>query len=343
MPRVAGPTSRFSCGFVPAAEFSTASQRAHRSAKVRGTLVHVLSLPQVLRRAGGAAPYRAFEAAGIARSAVGEAVRAGELLRVRNGWFALPDAHPDVIRAVRVGGIATAASVAAMHRLWVPLGGPLHVRVAPTASRLRSPNDRQSSLDTARDAVCVHYTARAAPQAGRDDLPSALAEMFACADDVEALAAVESAIERRVLDPAHLGALRAMLPPSRQKVLERLDLNGQSGLETKMRMFLRSTRVRFRAQVAIESVGLVDFLIGDRLVIEVDGWQFHSGRRAFEEDRRRDFELVTRGYLVLRLSYRQVMHDWERSRRGIRALLERGEHRWRGGRQSPYPPVRIGE
>jgi hypothetical protein len=39
-----------------------------------------------------------------------------------------------------------------------------------------------------------------------------------------------------------------------------------------------------------------------------------------------------RGYLVLRLSYRQVMTEWDVVSAGILELIARGEHRW--GRRS---------
>ncbi len=39
-----------------------------------------------------------------------------------------------------------------------------------------------------------------------------------------------------------------------------------------------------------------------------------------------------RGYLVLRLSYRQVMTEWSVVSEGILELVTRGEHRW--GRRS---------
>jgi very-short-patch-repair endonuclease len=54
----------------------------------------------------------------------------------------------------------------------------------------------------------------------------------------------------------------------------------------------------------------VDFLWrAERLVIEVDGFQFHSSRASFERDRMRDAELQSRGYRVVRITWRQ--HDSE--------------------------------
>jgi very-short-patch-repair endonuclease len=55
---------------------------------------------------------------------------------------------------------------------------------------------------------------------------------------------------------------------------------------------------------------LVDFLWGDRrLVVETDGYRYHRGRAAFEDDRARDLALRALGYEVLRLSARQLTEE----------------------------------
>jgi very-short-patch-repair endonuclease len=51
----------------------------------------------------------------------------------------------------------------------------------------------------------------------------------------------------------------------------------------------------------------VDFLWPQlRLVVEVDGWEAHRTRSAFEADRERDAQLKLLGYEVVRFSWRQV-------------------------------------
>jgi very-short-patch-repair endonuclease len=56
----------------------------------------------------------------------------------------------------------------------------------------------------------------------------------------------------------------------------------------------------------------VDFLWPDeRLVVEVDGYAFHSSRRQFESDRRRDADLGAAGYITLRLTWRQLTEEPE--------------------------------
>ncbi len=46
-----------------------------------------------------------------------------------------------------------------------------------------------------------------------------------------------------------------------------------------------------------------------KIIIEVDGYEFHCDRVAFSGDRRRDYELVISGYLVLRLPQDEVVED----------------------------------
>jgi very-short-patch-repair endonuclease/predicted transcriptional regulator of viral defense system len=44
-----------------------------------------------------------------------------------------------------------------------------------------------------------------------------------------------------------------------------------------------------------------------RLVVEFDGYEYHSDRAAFERDRRRDAELQARGFRVIRVTWRQLV------------------------------------
>ncbi len=54
----------------------------------------------------------------------------------------------------------------------------------------------------------------------------------------------------------------------------------------------------------------VDFLWRkQRLIVEVDGFQFHASRAAFERDRRRDAELQAHGFRVIRVTWRQLVGD----------------------------------
>ena len=49
----------------------------------------------------------------------------------------------------------------------------------------------------------------------------------------------------------------------------------------------------------------------ERLVVEVDGFAFHSSREDFERDRERDGELTAAGYRVIRVTWRQITEEPE--------------------------------
>ena len=49
----------------------------------------------------------------------------------------------------------------------------------------------------------------------------------------------------------------------------------------------------------------------ERLVVEVDGYAFHSSQRSFETDRRRDAWLAAAGVRVIRVTWRQLVNEPE--------------------------------
>jgi very-short-patch-repair endonuclease len=67
----------------------------------------------------------------------------------------------------------------------------------------------------------------------------------------------------------------------------------------------------------------VDFLWRDaRLIVETDGYAFHSHRAAFEADRARDTDLKLRGYDVIRFTHHQVTRQPSTVAASLRALLQ---------------------
>lgn len=57
-----------------------------------------------------------------------------------------------------------------------------------------------------------------------------------------------------------------------------------------------------------------------RVVVELDGWQDHGTRRAFEKDRERDATLTGAGWRVVRFTYRQVTQGPDRVTETLRRL-----------------------
>jgi very-short-patch-repair endonuclease len=69
---------------------------------------------------------------------------------------------------------------------------------------------------------------------------------------------------------------------------------------------------------------IVDFLWPvPRLIVELDGYEAHGGRAAFEADRARDVELRLLGYEVVRFTWRQLRDDPAGVAGALRELLRK--------------------
>jgi hypothetical protein len=109
-------------------------------------------------------------------------------------------------------------------------------------------------------------------------------------------------LRRAVRQASFLGLSLGPMPPDpTRSELEQLflDLCARAGLP--------------RPEVNVEIDGLtVDFLWRrNRFVVETDGYEFHRGKSAFQDDKRRDLQLRALGYDLVRLSYDQVVNEAE--------------------------------
>lgn len=286
-----------------------------------------------LTHEGGVASTIRLQTRGVAPVDITRAIRAGAVERLRTGWVALPGAPEEVVSAVRVGGRLSCLSVLRHEKLWCVPDKRLHVRVAATARGLSAPHSRSVPLgDPNRWGVALHRSRRAAfldePVGPVDTIEWALLHAVVCQTPIDAVVTLDSAVNKGRASVDELGFLLAELPRSYRRYLDLVDPTAQSGLETKARLGLRRFNIPYKSQVKILGVGRVDLLVGDRLVVELDGREFHSSDEAYEKDRQRDLALLERGYLVIRLTYDQVMLEWDRAVALIRRLVAWNEHRW---------------
>lgn len=72
---------------------------------------------------------------------------------------------------------------------------------------------------------------------------------------------------------------------------------------------------------------------GIKLAIEIDGFEHHCGRTAFERDRFRQNILVRAGWTVLRFTYQQLLADPQGVVDMVRDVVRQRERRQRSGRQ----------
>jgi very-short-patch-repair endonuclease len=279
-------------------------------------------LVRLVRDAGGAIRTCELSAAGIHRATLARLVAEGRLWRARRGWFVLPGTATPALQAVRVGGSLTCAQALASAGLWSVADGRVHVRVHRTNARLRTSTDsRERRAEHPDHRSVVHWTQASIPTARLIAEPlAALDDYFRCAPRDWALAALDSLVRR---EPARASELLGRYGVS---LREGIDGTCESGLETIFHVRMLRLGLAPRRQVPLDGVGRVDFLFGDRLVVEIDGRGFHDLPEVFESDRARDATLCALGFRSLRFSYQQVTQRWPEVERAMAAALNRGDH-----------------
>jgi len=108
--------------------------------------------------------------------------------------------------------------------------------------------------------------------------------------------------------PKRAGAsrLRMLLEREGEPALARSEAESRFlGLVRRAKLTRPDVNVRVKAYE-------VDFLWPrERVVVEIDGFAFHSSRDSFEQDRHRDAVLAASGFLVLRVTWRQITEEPE--------------------------------
>lgn len=263
----------------------------------------------VLAAHGGSARGRQLMAVGVPAGALRRGLDHGVIIRAGAGLYAAPDAEPQLLQVRRLHALLTCASAAQHYGLWL-LHEPdrLHVcaahrRLPPTVAGHRwSPSIVEGRLPYAR-------------------LKDVLVHALRCLPPMEALVMVESAVGHGDMD---LNFLRNLLPGNRnakyRAILDLVEPGADSLLETLARVLFRAAGIRTEAQVFLDGIGYVDFLLEDFLIVEIDGLT-HLDKRQFKKDRRRDNRSVRDGYLVLRYLYEDVVYEPERMLKEIQQVL----------------------
>jgi len=277
-----------------------------------------------IARLGGLAATHELATAGISRARLAGHLRHGTVIRVRQGWYTRAGLHGELVSAARVGGILTCCSALKIAGYWVVHDHRLHVAVDPNDCQLRSPRDYRRRLRST-ERVTVHWRPSRVTPASRLllDPVSALADLARCAAPELLAASADSILNQQPELKGEITRLARTLNSSAQAALLQADGVCESGIETLF--WLRMRQLGPRRQVNITGIGRVDFLFGQRLIVEIDGEEFHAGPAEFESDRRRDALLSARGYRVLRFSYHQVLSRWPEVHAAVMAAILRGD------------------
>lgn len=273
----------------------------------------MLSAPETIRRLGGLARGTHLQRMGFTRRSLSRAVARGDIERIRDGVFAAGPIDPQIRLATHHGGALTCASVLQLLKVWV-LAPSVVPHVWVGAHRRAHPHDGCS---------CVSHFSRGRPPLGRASVDVALVHFLRCAGDEAFFAAYESALRLRLLSTAARLRIREMVPASALWLLDLARADADSGLESLLRLRLHLLGIRLDCQVNIPQVGRVDFVIGSRLILEVDGKENHNGATMRHGDLARDAAASALGYETLRFDYAQVVHDWPSVQAAVLAALTR--------------------
>jgi very-short-patch-repair endonuclease len=116
---------------------------------------------------------------------------------------------------------------------------------------------------------------------------------------------------------------RRALRPVRRLITDlRPPDDGRSPLEIRFMEFIRTHDLPKPFQNAEVLGHEVDALWPDaKLIVELDSWEFHSHRAAFERDRARDPKLLIAGYRTIRVTHCRLDREPEQLAAEIRQLL----------------------
>ncbi len=214
--------------------------------------------------------------------------------------------------AARAGVVLSCLTLARRRGLWTLHEDAVHVAADPRSGGRKPP---RAHVHWAKPAVPRH------PDQLEDVLVNALLLVAACQPFERALVIWDSAVRQGLAHPAELRRLG--LTASASAVLDEVDPFADSGLETLFRVRLRWLRVRILSQVWVHG-HRVDFLIGRRLVVQLDGGHHVGAQRA--GDVAHDAQLALHGFHVLRFTYAQVVDDWPAVQDVIMRAVSQGLH-----------------
>lgn len=266
----------------------------------------------VLTRLGGVARYRALIDHGVTRHRLATAVRDGVIERIRAGWFALPDADEALRSAAEIGVVLSCVTQLRRHDVWaLPVNVP-HVAASPHASLARA------------TTAHVHWAVPVVPRdphALEDPIVNALVIAATCQPYENGLAAWESAIRQQLVDVDQLR--RLPLPPAARRLLADAKPFADAGGETIVFSRLRWLQVPMRRQVHLGG-HRVDLLIGDRLIVQIDGGHHVDAQRLIDNEH--DARLRLMGYHVIRIGHWQIVDDWATVQELIVGAIAQGLH-----------------
>ncbi|WP_115786752.1 endonuclease domain-containing protein [Arthrobacter silvisoli] len=261
---------------------------------------------------GGVARVHTLRAKGYSPAAIRQLAAAGAR-QPRKGVWAHPSADRGYLSAILNNGRITCASAAAFYGLWL--------KDRPPRLHLATRHCRGNGF------VRHGYTRFPGPESVPVvSVEDAVVHALTCLPEVDALAMAQSAMTIFGIPRAMLESeLSADFYGNARRRLAKADGISESVPEISARLLFESAGLDFQRQVKIEGVGRVDFLINGWLIVEVNGYQFHSSREDWRKDMARLNAAQLLGYGTLGYAPEQVWNSPHQVLDEVHRMLRRGQ------------------
>jgi very-short-patch-repair endonuclease len=261
-----------------------------------------------LKQAGGVARTAQLLEAGFSKRHIAQLADRGAV-QPRRGIFLVPGCGKDLAAAIQLNARLTCASAAAHYGLWL--------RNPPDLLHLACNHGHGAGFIRHRSVRFDGHPLL--PVAGVED---SVLHALGCLPPPASTALATSAIRLYGLP---LELLKEQLRADRSapvlRALQELDLRAESIVEVDAQHLFRTNGIAFEPQVLLPGIGRVDFLLNGFLIVEIDGFAFHSQRADMLRDRDRNNSSTVKGYAVLRYMPEHIWFNQERVLADIRAAL----------------------
>jgi very-short-patch-repair endonuclease len=298
------------------------------------------ALGEIAARQYGAVTRAQLIGCHLSRGAIAHRISIGRLIPLFPGVFAVGHRRRERIAVASAAVLACGAGAALSHSSAAVLWGMRKRWELPV--EVVVPNKRRTP------AVRIHVSTALAPRDIRTQLGIRTTSPARTLLDI-APRLTDRALARAVNDARHnryltLDALADALDrfrnhPGRRRLLPFLEAPTgptRSELEDAFLDFTRRFDLPTPQMNVIVAGHLVDALFADeKLIVELDGFEFHRSRGSFESDRERDADTLASGHATVRVTHGRLTNSAQREAARLQSILRERRP------QSGMPPPRI--
>jgi very-short-patch-repair endonuclease len=285
----------------------------------------------LVRRQQGVLTHAQLAALGVGRRTIERWLASGRLQRVHRDVYAFGPRpltkRGKWLAAVLAMGPRAFLSHRSAAALWGLAGDRPKVNVtAPRGKQVR-PGRKGIQLHrcqfdphevTIRDGIPVSTVARTLFDLAECSLPHELKDAW---DEASRLRLLRVPKVAAVYERGYGRRARSRIRPLLQAEQRHVE-DTASPLEDRFAVFVTTHRLPPPQTNVLVGKDEVDALWPDaRLIVELDSWEFHAHRAAFEKDRDRDTDHLLAGYRTIRVTHRRLSEEPDRLAGQIRALL----------------------